>query len=62
MERSIEVNLDDGKLLSSIGRALSSEVRIEILKLLKEKTLNINEIAEHLSIPASSAAAHVKSL
>lgn len=62
MERSIEVNLDDGKLLSSIGRALSSEVRIEILKLLKEKTLNINEIAEHLSIPASSAAAHVKAL
>lgn len=62
MERSIEVNLDDGKLLSSIGRALSSEVRIEILKLLKEKELNINEIAEKLSIPASSAAAHVKAL
>ena len=62
MERSIEVNLDDGKLLSSIGRALSSEVRIEILKLLKEKTLNINEIAEQLSIPPSSAAAHVKVL
>lgn len=56
------MNLDHTKQLIRIGKALSVEARIEILKLLCTQELNINEIAELLSIPASSAAAHIKVL
>lgn len=62
MQQSIKLNLDDCEQLSSIGRALSANTRIEILRLLCNKDMNINEIAECLSIPQSSAAAHVKVL
>lgn len=44
------------------ARALASEVRIEILKLLCKETLKVNEIAERLNIPASTAALNVKVL
>lgn len=54
--------LDDGKKLTLIGKALSSEDRLKILKLLGQESLNINEIATKLGIPASSAAMHVKIL
>lgn len=56
------MNLDNEKKLSQIAKALSVETRIDILKQLRHRDLNINEIAEILSIPASSAAAHVKVL
>lgn len=62
MIKTIKMNLDDEKHLSVLSKALSSEVRIRILKKLREKEMNINEIAEELSIPASSAAVHVKVL
>ncbi len=52
----------DKKELAIIGKALSSEVRIDILKLLDREPLNVNEIADRLAIPASSAAMHVKVL
>jgi predicted transcriptional regulator len=56
------MNLDDVEHLASIAKALSSETRIEILRQLRHKDLNVNEIAEILDIPASSSAAHVKVL
>lgn len=62
MEHKIELDLDNGKWLAAMGRAFSSEARIQILKLLTERQLNINEIAGLLSIPQSSAAAHIKVL
>ncbi len=62
MQQSVSINLDDTKQLIRIGKAFSVEARIEILKLLCTQELNINEIAEQLSIPASSAAAHVRVL
>lgn len=62
MQQSLSINLDDTKQVIRIGKAFSVEARIEILKLLCCQELNINEIAERLSIPASSAAAHVKVL
>ena len=62
MQQSIKLNLDECEQLSSIGRALSAKTRIEILRLLCNKDMNINEIAECLSIPQSSAAAHIKVL
>lgn len=62
MNKSIQMNLDDKEKLSLIARALSAEVRIDILKLLCQSDLNINEIAQMLKLPQSSAAAHVKVL
>jgi len=62
MSQSISLNLDNAEKLSSIGKALSSEVRIDLLKLLCHCSLNVNEIAERMQIPASSAALHVKVL
>lgn len=60
--KSIELNLDNETKLAQIGKALSSDVRIAILKLLCRGNRNINEIAETLSLPQSSAVAHVKVL
>jgi predicted transcriptional regulator len=56
------MNLDDGERLALVAKALSSEVRIEMLKFLRQQDYNVNELAEVLGIPASSAASHVKVL
>lgn len=62
MIQTVRMNLDDAKALSVIAKALSVESRIEILKKLRNTELNINELAEALNIPPSSAALHVKVL
>ncbi len=40
-------------------KALASEPRLEMLNLTREKTLNINEIAEELKLPQSTVATHI---
>jgi predicted transcriptional regulator len=60
MEKKL-LDLDHADLVLT-ARALASEVRIEILKLLCKETLKVNEIAERLNIPASTAALNVKVL
>lgn len=62
MIKTIKLNLDDTESLVRLSKALSSETRIEILRQLRRKDLNVNEIAELIGIPASSSAAHVKVL
>jgi len=62
MMQTIKMNLDDTSHLANIAKALSSETRIEILRQLRFKELNVNEIAEILDIPPSSSASHVKVL
>lgn len=56
------LSLEEEKELMALGKALSSEIRIRILGLLQEKPLCVNEIAEMLEIPASSAALNVRVL
>ncbi len=43
-------------------KALASEPRIQILALLREKTLNINEISDTLKLPQSTVATHISIL
>lgn len=62
MKQIVSMNLDDTEQLALIAKALSAEIRIEILKVLCHESLNVNEIAERLNIPASTAATHVKLL
>lgn len=61
MNGKICMNLGD-KGLPAVGKALSSKTRLELLELLGWEPLSINEIAERLEIPASSAAMHVRAL
>lgn len=62
MEQITYLDLQQTEKITAIGKALSSELRIRILKVLENRAYNVNEIAEHLGIPASSAAMHVKVL
>jgi predicted transcriptional regulator len=62
MAKSIDLNINNSSELYGITKALASEVRIGILKLLNSGSLNVNEIADKLSIPTSTAAVNVKVL
>lgn len=62
MERTASLNLNQTDRLTAVGKALSSELRIQLLNILEGNSYNVNEIAELLQIPASSAAMHVKVL
>ncbi|TCL53812.1 putative transcriptional regulator [Kineothrix alysoides] len=62
MAKLLTLNLDNAEEVCDVGKALSTPVRLDILKLLQEESLNIGEIAEKLGIAASSAALHVKVL
>ena len=54
--------LDDEQKLILIGKALSSEMKIEILRLLKKQNMSINDIAKKTGAPASSTALNIKAL
>lgn len=62
MKETIQLSIKDTKKIQIIAKALVSETRLEILKLLDSEVLNISEIAERLMIPVSSAALHIKVL
>ncbi len=61
-KKRITLDLTKPEKTALVGKALSSEVRLEILKLLIEHSANISEIAAAMGLPASSAALHVKVL
>lgn len=63
--RHISLTLDDPNhypTLELLGKALSSQHRLQILRLLKHQSLNIVELARELQIPVSSAAFHINLL
>lgn len=62
MNKSIKLDLDNSGRMALIAKALSAEARLDILRLLCRGSYNINEIAEQLQLPQSSAATHVKLL
>lgn len=56
------LGFDNQENLILVAKALSSTTRIDILKLLSREDMNVNEIADRLNIPASTAAMNVKML
>lgn len=65
IERHIALDLDraeDYPAFEMLGKALSSDIRLKILFLLKHQSMNIVELAEELNIPVSSTAFHVNLL
>lgn len=65
IDRHIRLNIDreeDYELFERLGKALSSDVRLRMLAILKHKSMNVVELAQVLKIPVSSAAFHVNLL
>lgn len=62
MKKIEHLDFNHTEKMIAVGKALSSELRLGILKVLEEQAYNVNEIAECMGIPASSAAMHVKVL
>lgn len=62
MSKNLELVADNEEKLCKVGKALSSNIRIQILKLLYYNSYNVKEIANKLDIPASSAALHIRVL
>lgn len=61
-KKRISLDLENTEQTALVGKALSSEIRLEMLKLLIEKSVNISELANEFNLPQSSAALHVKVL
>lgn len=62
MSKELELSLENADELYVVTKALASEVRIQILRLLYYYSLNVNEISERLNIPQSTAALHIRIL
>lgn len=60
--KHLSLQIGDANQLSSVCKALSSPVRISIIRKLNEKCFNVNELAIELGIPPSTAALNVKIL
>lgn len=58
----LELNIENPDELVLVAHALSTDLRVNIIQLLNTKKLNINEIADALQIPVSTAASNVKIL
>lgn len=58
----LQLSFDDPKKLSEVCRGLSSEIRVNILKLLEKTNMNVVEIAEELNIAVSTAAFNINIL
>ena len=62
MDKQLTVELFDRKKAKSVAMALSSDVRLDILNLLCDRSMSVKEIANKLDIPLSTASANVIAL
>lgn len=60
--RHISLSLSEIERLCPVAKALSSPVRVRMLALLGLRSMNVNELAEALSLPVSTAALNVRQL
>ncbi|MDR1663979.1 MAG: helix-turn-helix domain-containing protein [Clostridiales bacterium] len=62
MLKKISLSLTEKDALINVAKTLTSPLRVRILQMLNERSLNIHEIAEKLNIPASTAAINISIL
>lgn len=62
MKKRIVLDISDTKTAACVGKALSSEMRLNILKLLVDRACNVSEISKYFDIPLSTAALHIRAL
>ena len=60
--RHIDLSLGDLEQLCPVAKALSSPMRVKMLALLGVRPMNVNELAEALALPVSTAALNVRQL
>lgn len=60
--KHITLSVDEPERLYSVSKAMASEVRIRLIRLLSHGPMSVNEIADALHIPMSTAALHVRTL
>ena len=60
--RHIDLSLGDLEQLCSVAKALSSPTRVKMIALLGVHPMNVNELAEELALPVSTAALNVRQL
>ena len=58
----LELNFDNSEQLVTVAHALSTRSRVDILKLLTSRSLNVIEIAELLKLPVSTVANNIRIL
>ena len=61
-KQEIHLDLIDTEKTARVCKALSSEMKLEILKLLVERPMTISQLAKHFYLPMSSMCLHVKAL
>ncbi|MCI8833872.1 MAG: helix-turn-helix domain-containing protein [Ruminococcus sp.] len=62
MKERITFDLSDITTSARVARALSSTIRLQILRLVRDMPLNVSELARLLQIPISSTGVHVNTL
>ena len=62
MLKDILLDYSDKQKMLVVAKAIANEARINILELLNERSLRVNEIAEQLGLPTSTAALNVRIL
>ena len=60
--RHISLSLSELERLCPIAKALSSPMRVRMIALLSTRSMNVNELAEALELPVSTAALNVRQL
>lgn len=60
--KHVDLSIDRPEMLQKIAHALSSPVRIQVLRALGKRSMNIGELAEALDVPMSTTALAVKTL
>ena len=60
--RHLELSMDQLDRLCPVAKALSSPMRVRMLGLLGVRPMNVNELAEALDLPVSTAALNVRQL
>ncbi|WP_379128684.1 ArsR/SmtB family transcription factor [Paenibacillus sp. sgz500958] len=58
----LELSFDDSDKLVTVAHALSTRARVDMLRLLSTKNMNVVELAETLKLPVSTVANNVKVL
>lgn len=60
--KHISLSLNQIERLCPVAKALSSQMRVRMIALLSTRSMNVNELAEALSLPVSTAALNVRQL
>ena len=60
--KHISLSLSQIERLCPVAKALSSPVRVKMIELLAVRPMNVNELAEALDLPVSTAALGVRQL